>query len=81
MYLEARCLYITKGAGVQGSQMVQFLVSVFQLMLPGGIREVLAENLLAACLDLECASSNDQTFTHSDLRRVARSLMQMVPRN
>ena len=47
--------------------------------VPGGIREVLAENLLAACLDLECASSNDQTFTHSDLRRVARSLMQMVP--
>ena len=30
-------------------------------------------------LDLECASSNDQTFTHSDLRRVARSLMQFVP--
>jgi propanediol dehydratase large subunit len=30
-------------------------------------------------LDLECASSNDQTFTHSDIRRTARSLMQMVP--
>jgi propanediol dehydratase large subunit len=30
-------------------------------------------------LDLECASSNDQTFTHSDLRRVARTLMQFVP--
>ena len=30
-------------------------------------------------MDLECASSNDQTFTHSDLRRVARSLMQFVP--
>ena len=30
-------------------------------------------------LDLECASSNDQSFTHSDLRRVARTLMQFVP--
>ena len=40
---------------------------------------MLAENLIAIMLDLECASSNDQTFTHSDLRRVARSLMQFVP--
>jgi len=39
----------------------------------------LAENLIATMLDLECASSNDQTFTHSDLRRVSRSLMQFVP--
>jgi propanediol dehydratase large subunit len=47
--------------------------------VPGGIRAILAENLIAMALDLECASSNDQTFTHSDLRRVARSLMQFVP--
>ena len=30
-------------------------------------------------LDLEVASSNDQTFTHSDIRRTARTLMQMLP--
>lgn len=30
-------------------------------------------------LDLENASSNDQTFTHSDLRRVARSIPQFIP--
>ena len=30
-------------------------------------------------LDLECASSNDQTFSHSDLRRTARTLMQFCP--
>jgi len=47
--------------------------------VPGGIRAILAENLIGMMLDLECASSNDQTFTHSDLRRVARSLMQLVP--
>ncbi|WP_303867394.1 propanediol/glycerol family dehydratase large subunit [Acetobacterium wieringae] len=79
LYLEARCLYITKGAGVQGSQNGSVSCIGVPAGVPGGIREVLAENLLAACLDLECASSNDQTFTHSDLRRVARSLMQMVP--
>ncbi len=79
LYLEARCLYVTKGAGVQGTQNGSVSCIGVPAGVPGGIREVLAENLLAACLDLECASSNDQTFTHSDLRRCARSLMQMVP--
>lgn len=79
LYLEARCLYVTKGAGVQGTQNGSVSCIGVPVGVPGGIREVLAENLLAACLDLECASSNDQTFTHSDLRRCARSLMQMVP--
>ncbi|NLN98171.1 MAG: propanediol/glycerol family dehydratase large subunit [Eubacteriaceae bacterium] len=79
LYLEARCLYVTKGAGVQGSQNGSVSCVGVPAGVPGGIRAILAENLMAACLDLECASSNDQTFTHSDLRRVARSLMQMVP--
>lgn len=79
LYLEARCLYVTKGAGVQGSQNGSVSCVGVPAGVPGGIREILAENLLAACLDLECASSNDQTFTHSDLRRVARSMMQMIP--
>jgi glycerol dehydratase large subunit len=30
-----------------------------------GIRAVLAENLIASMLDLEVASANDQTFSHS----------------
>jgi propanediol dehydratase large subunit len=79
LYLEARCLYVTRGAGVQGTQNGSVSCVGVPAAVPGGIREILAENLLAACLDLECASSNDQTFTHSDLRRVARSLMQMIP--
>ncbi|WP_315308078.1 propanediol/glycerol family dehydratase large subunit [Pseudoramibacter alactolyticus] len=79
LYLESRCLYVTRGAGVQGTQNGSVSCVGVPAAVPGGIREILAENLLAACLDLECASSNDQTFTHSDLRRVARSLMQMIP--
>lgn len=79
LYLEARCLYITKGAGVQGIQNGSVSCVGVPGGVPGGIRAILAENLIASMLDLECASSNDQTFTHSDLRRVARSLMQMVP--
>ena len=79
LYLEARCLYITKGAGVQGIQNGSVSCIGVPSAVPGGIRAVLAENLLATMLDLECASSNDQTFTHSDLRRSVRTLMQMAP--
>ena len=79
LYLECRCLFMTKGAGVQGIQNGSVSCIGVPGAVPGGIREVLGENLVAMLLDLECASSNDQTFTHSDLRRVARSLMQMIP--
>lgn len=79
LYLEARCLFITKGAGVQGIQNGSVSCVGVPGAVQGGVREILAENLVAMMLDLECASSNDQTFTHSDLRRVARSLMQMIP--
>ena len=79
LYLESRCLFITKGCGVQGIQNGSVSCVGVPAGVPSGIRAILAENLIATMLDLECASSNDQTFTHSDLRRVARSLMQMVP--
>ena len=79
LYLEARCLFVTKGAGVQGIQNGSVSCVGVPGAVPSGVREILAENLVAMMLDLECASSNDQTFTHSDLRRVARSLMQMIP--
>ena len=76
LYLEARCLAITKGAGVQGTQNGSVSCIGVPAGVPGGIRAVAAENLIAMLLDLECTSSNDQTFTHSDLRRVARSVPQ-----
>ncbi|MBO1032274.1 propanediol/glycerol family dehydratase large subunit [Tessaracoccus sp. SD287] len=79
LYLEARCQYITKGAGSQGTQNGSVSCVGVPAAVPSGVRAMLAENLIGMMLDLECASSNDQTFTHSDLRRVARSLMQMVP--
>lgn len=79
LYLEARCLFITKGAGVQGIQNGSVSCVGVPGAVPGGVRAILGENLIAMLLDLECASSNDQTFTHSDLRRVSRSLMQFIP--
>ena len=74
LYLEARCLGVTRGAGVQGTQNGSVSCIGVPAAVPGGIRAVACENLIAAMLDLENASSNDQSFTHSDLRRVARSI-------
>lgn len=79
LYLETRCLLVIKGAGVQGTQNGSISCIGMVGSVPSGIREVLAENLLAAALGLECASGNDQTFSHSDIRRTARMLMQMLP--
>uniref|UniRef100_UPI00300C2EE8 propanediol/glycerol family dehydratase large subunit n=1 Tax=Stomatohabitans albus TaxID=3110766 RepID=UPI00300C2EE8 len=79
LYLEARCLYVTKAAGSQGTQNGSVSCVGVPTAVPSGVRAILGENLIGMALDLECASSNDQTFTHSDLRRVARSLMQFVP--
>lgn len=76
LYLEARCLAITKGAGVQGTQNGSVSCVGVPAGVPGGIRAIAAENLISMLLDLESTTSNDQTFTHSDLRRVARSVPQ-----
>ncbi|WP_232698553.1 propanediol/glycerol family dehydratase large subunit [Brevibacillus daliensis] len=79
LYLEARCIFITKAAGVQGLQNGSISCIGIPGSVPSGIRAVLAENLITTMLDLEVASGNDQTFSHSDIRRTARLLMQFLP--
>ena len=79
LYLECRCLYVTKGAGSQGIQNGSVSCIGVPGAVPAGIREVIAENLVAALLGLECASSNDQSFSNSDMRRTARTMLQFLP--
>lgn len=79
LYLECRCLYVTKGAGSQGIQNGSVSCIGVPGAVPGGIREVIAENLVAALLGLECASSNDQSFSNSYMRRTARTMLQFLP--
>lgn len=79
LYLECRCLYATKGAGSQGIQNGSVSCIGVTGSVPSGIREVIAENLVAALLGLECASSNDQSFSNSDMRRTARTMPQFLP--
>jgi propanediol dehydratase large subunit len=79
LYLEVKCVMITKGAGVQGLQNGSISCIGVPGGVPGGIRAVLAENLVTTCLDLEVASGNDQTFSHSPFRRTARLMGQLLP--
>ena len=53
LYLEARCLLVIKGAGVQGTQNGSISCIAMSGAVPSGIREVLAENVMAAMLGLD----------------------------
>lgn len=79
LYLEARCIYVTKAGGVQGLQNGSISCIGVPGAVPTGIRAVLGENLITTMLDMEVASGNDQTFSHSQIRRTARMLMQFLP--
>lgn len=79
LYLEARCLLVTRGAGSQGVQNGSISCIALPESLPGGVRAVLAENLLAALLGLEVASGNDALASHSDIRKTAKLMLQFIP--
>ena len=79
LYLEARCLLVTKGAGSQGVQNGSISCIALPESLPGGVRAVLAENLLASMLGLEVASGNDANASHSYIRKTAKLMLQFIP--
>jgi len=79
LYLEARCLLATRGAGSQGVQNGSISCVALPESLPGGVRVILAENLLAALLNLECAAGNDALASHSDIRKTAKLMCQFIP--
>jgi propanediol dehydratase large subunit len=79
LYLEARCLSLVRAAGSQGVQNGSISCVALVLSVPGGTREVLAENVLAAWLDLEVASGNDAIASHSAIRKTAKLMGQFLP--
>ena len=79
LYLEARCLMVVRGGGSQGVQNGSISCIALPEALPGGVRAVLAENLLASMLGLEVASGNDALASHSDIRKTAKLMMQFIP--
>jgi propanediol dehydratase large subunit len=79
LYLEARCLLVTRAAGSQGVQNGSISCVALPESLPGGVRAILAENLLASMLNLEVASGNDALASHSDIRKTAKLMCQFIP--
>lgn len=78
LYLEARCLAIVRGAGVQGVQNGGIDCTPISAALPGGQQSVMAENLIAMLWDLECATGNDTPWSGSTVRGVAHLLPWMI---
>ena len=74
LYLEARCLCLQRGMGAQGTQNGGIDGAPLAASIPGGVREILAENLIAVWLDLECASGNDARHSESEMRVAAKVL-------
>jgi propanediol dehydratase large subunit len=79
LYLEARCLLVTRSAGSQGTQNGSISCIALPESLPGGVRAVLAENLIATMLGLEVASGNDALASHSEMRKSAKLMLQFIP--
>lgn len=68
LYLEARCLCLQRAIGVQGTQNGGIDGAPLAATMPGGVRELMAENLIAVWLDLECATGNDARHSESEIR-------------
>ncbi|WP_029011347.1 propanediol/glycerol family dehydratase large subunit [Azospirillum halopraeferens] len=78
LYLEARCLCLQRAMGVQGTQNGGIDGAPLASTIPGGVRELMAENLLAVWLDLECASGNDARTSESEIRIGAKILPYLI---
>jgi len=78
LYLEARCLCLQRGMGSQGTQNGGIDGAPLASSIPGGVREIMAENLIAVWLDLECASGNDARHSESDMRVAAKVLPYLI---
>ena len=79
LYLESRCLSLVRAAGSQGVQNGSISCVALALAVPGGTRAIMAENVLAAWLDLEVASGNDAIASHSEIRKTAKLMGQFLP--
>ncbi len=78
LYLEARCLCLQRAMGVQGTQNGGIDGAPVTATVPSGVRELMAENLIAVWLDLECASGNDARTSESEIRVGAKILPYLI---
>ena len=79
LYLEARCIWVTKASGMQGTQNGAIDGIALSSAVPGGLKMIAGENLIASLLGLEVAAGNDTWFTSSDIRRTAKLITSIMP--
>jgi propanediol dehydratase large subunit len=73
LYLEARCIALSRAAGAQGVQNGGIDGVNVTASVPDGMREVIAENLCVMLHDLESCAGNDTLMSASDIRRTAHT--------
>ncbi len=73
-HLESRCVALARAIGAQGVQNGGIDGASVVGSVPGGMRELLAENLLVMLRDLESCSGNDTQVSESDVRRTAHTV-------
>jgi propanediol dehydratase large subunit len=74
LYLEARCVALARAIGAQGVQNGGIDGASVAAAVPGGLRELMSENVMAMMRNLESCSGNDALMSESDMRRTSRTL-------
>lgn len=74
LYLESRCVALARAIGAQGVQNGGIDGASVAASVPGGLRELMSENVLVMARNLESCSGNDALMSESDMRRTSRTL-------
>ena len=74
LYLEARCVALARAIGAQGVQNGGIDGASVAAAVPGGLRELMSENIMVMMRNLESCSGNDALMSESDMRRTSRTL-------
>ena len=72
-YLEARCVSLARAIGAQGVQNGGIDSASVAGAVPGGVRSLMAENLMVMLRNLESCTGNDALMSESDVRRTSRT--------
>src|SRR6266566_5499583 len=74
LYLESRCVALARAIGAQGVQNGGIDGASVAAAVPGGLRELMSENVMVMMRNLESCSGNDALMSESDMRRTSRTL-------
>ena len=72
-YLEARCVSLARAMGAQGVQNGGIDAASVAGSVPGGVRSLMAENVMVMLRNLEACTGNDALMSESEVRRTSRT--------